>query len=80
MNWVLLPVLNKVTNQMIDNPFRISPQNVTVPANSSYAFNVKFAPYEPDSYFFQIAQCYIQLLNGTQNKVKKLTSGTTGFN
>lgn len=37
---------------MIDNPFKITPNNVIIQANSSYTFNVKFAPSEPDSYFF----------------------------
>ena len=41
-------------------------------------FNVDFAPYEPDSYFFQIGQCFINLLNGNDGKNKKLTMNSLG--
>lgn len=55
----------------------MTPKSATIPANGSYQFNVKFAPYEPGSYFFQVAQCFTQLLNGTHNKVKKMAMGAT---
>ena len=35
-------------------------------------FNVEFGPYEPDQYFFQIAQCHITLLNGALSKNKRI--------
>ena len=33
----------------------------------------------PDSYFFQIAQCFVQLVNGGVGKTKKLNFGSTGM-
>jgi hypothetical protein len=35
-------------------------------------FHFEFAPYEPDQYFFQIAQCFIQPNNGALSKNKRL--------
>ena len=52
VNWTLLPVLNKTTKQWVKNPFRVVPEQTTIKANGSFTFNVEFAPYEPDSYFF----------------------------
>lgn len=52
VNWVLLKVENKKTGEMMDNPFRISPAVETIAPNSSATFMARFAPYEPDSYFF----------------------------
>jgi len=72
IDWALLPVLNKTTGQFVKNPFRVIPERQEVEANSTYSFNVDFAPYEPDSYFFQIAQCFMHLLNGNAFKTKKL--------
>lgn len=72
-------MLNKTTGQFVKNPFRITPERQEIAANDSFAFNVDFCPYEPDSYFFQIAQCFLHLLNGNQFKQKKLmTSQPTG--
>ena len=51
-NWVLLKVQSKVTGELIDNPFRITPALAKIPANGSFTFTVEFAPTEPDSYFF----------------------------
>lgn len=55
VDWTLLPVLNKTTNQFVKNPFKVLPAQAEVGPNSNFIFNVDFAPYEPDSYFFQIA-------------------------
>jgi len=52
VNWTLLPVLSKTTKQWVKNPFRVLPESTTIKSNSSFNFNVEFAPYEPDSYFF----------------------------
>lgn len=52
VDWTLLPVLNKTTGQMVKNPFKVLPAQKEVAPNSIFAFNVDFAPYEPDSYFF----------------------------
>jgi hypothetical protein len=55
VNWALLNVLNKTTGQWVKNPFRIRPETAQLDANSSATFNVEFAPYVPDQYFFQTA-------------------------
>lgn len=55
VDWTLLPVLNKTTNQFVPNPFKVLPAKQEIGPNSTFAFNVDFAPYEPDSYFFQMA-------------------------
>ena len=52
VDWTLLPVLNKTTNQFVKNPFKVSPQRQEIEANGSYTFNVEFLPYEASSYFF----------------------------
>ena len=70
VDWTLLPVLNKTTNQFVKNPFKVVPAKQEVSANSTFVFQVDFAPYEPDSYFFQIAQCFISLQNGNHSKMK----------
>jgi len=41
-------------------------------------FNVDFAPYEVDSYFFQIVQCFVTLKNGNHSRMKELASATMG--
>lgn len=43
-------------------------------ANSNFVFDVDFAPFEPDGYFFQIAQCFVHLINGNEFKTKKLNA------
>jgi hypothetical protein len=72
VDWTLLPVLNKTTGQLVKNPFNVMPAQQEVGPNSTFIFNVDFAPYEPDSYFFQIAQCFITLQNGNHHKMKQL--------
>jgi len=59
VNWALLNVPNRTTGQWVKNPFRVKPELTTVAPNSSMNFEVEFAPYEPDQYFFQIAQCFV---------------------
>ena len=76
VDWTLLPVLNKTTNQFVKNPFKVVPAKQEVSANSTFVFQVDFAPYEPDSYFFQIAQCFINLQNGNHSKMKQLVAST----
>lgn len=72
VEWALLPVLDKATGKVVRNPFNVVPAELEIEANSTGVFNVDFAPYEPDSYFFQVAQCFVHLLNGGQFKTKKL--------
>ena len=52
IDWTLMPILSKTTGKQVDNPFKISPERYEIPQNSSFSFNVEFAPYEPSSYFF----------------------------
>lgn len=72
VSWVLLKIVNATTGQAIDNPFKVSPALAVIPPNSSFQFNVRFAPHIPDSYFFQIAQCFVHLMNGN-SKGKRVT-------
>ena len=76
VSWVLLKIINATTGLPIENPFKVSPAQTVIPANSSFQFNVRFAPHVPDSYFFQIAQCFIQLVNGCGTKTKRMAAGT----
>lgn len=46
---------------MVKNPFKVLPAQKEIGPNSVFVFNVDFAPYEPDSYFFQMAQCFVTL-------------------
>lgn len=52
INWALLNVMNKTTGQWVKNPFRIRPETAKIEAKTTMSFNVEFAPYEPDQYFF----------------------------
>ena len=72
VDWTLLNVFNKTQNKWVKNPFRIRPERQRIEANSTFNFSAEFAPYEPDQYFFQIAQCHIQLNNGALSKNKRL--------
>ena len=78
VNWVLLNVINSTTGLPIENPFKVSPQSTVVQANSAFQFNVRFSPHVPDSYFFQMAQCFVQLVNGGNGKTKRMELGKTG--
>jgi len=64
VNWHLLEVLDSKSGKMVKNPFRVNPVCAEIPAGENRVFDAEFAPYEPDSYFFQIAQCFISLKNG----------------
>ena len=72
VDWALLNVLNKTTGQWVKNPFRIKPEHTRIDAHGSANFTVDFAPYEPDQYFFQTAQCFIQVQNGGLSKNKRI--------
>ena len=56
----------------------MSPAKQEVGPNSTFVFNVDFAPYEVDSYFFQIVQCFVTLKNGNHSRMKELASATMG--
>jgi hypothetical protein len=72
VSWALLNVLNKTTGEWVKNPFRIRPETAKVEANSTMNFTVEFAPYIPDQYFFQTAQCFVQMNNGGMSKNKRI--------
>ena len=78
VNWTLLPIFDKNMGKQLKNPFSVHPTRQEIPANSTFTFNVDFGPYESDSYFFQIAQCFVQLLNGNHNKTKQLLASMDG--
>ena len=61
---------------MVKNPFRVTPAESEIPAETTMMYDVEFAPYESDSYFFQIGQCYVTMLNGNTDHVKKLAVET----
>lgn len=71
-------MLDKTTKTFVKNPFKVLPAQQDIAANSTFVFNVDFAPYEPDSYFFQIAQCFVTLQNGNHQKMKQLAQNTMG--
>lgn len=52
VDWTLLEVFNQTSGKYVKNPFNVSPAQQEIGAKSSFQFNVEFAPYEPDSYFF----------------------------
>lgn len=52
VDWALLKVMNTTTGQWVKNPFRVSPSEARIEANSDMPFSVDFAPYVPDQYFF----------------------------
>jgi hypothetical protein len=47
-----MDVMDKKTGKMVRNPFRVTPNEVEIPAGTCMLFEVEFAPYEMDSYFF----------------------------
>lgn len=72
VDWTLLPVVDKKTGIECRNPFNVKPAQVEISANTNYVFNVDFAPFEPDGYFFQMAQCFVNLMNGNEFRTKTL--------
>jgi hypothetical protein len=74
VDWTLMDVFDGTANKLVSNPFKVSPECQEIPANSTFVFNVEFAPYESSSYFFQLAQCFVYLINGNSFKTKKLQS------
>jgi hypothetical protein len=60
VRWYIPEVTNS-QGETIKNPFSLDEQHVIVDAKSTGTFNVKFKPFEPDYYFFQILQCFVYL-------------------
>lgn len=52
MQWHLLDIMDRKTGKMVSNPFRVTPVESEIPANTTMLYEVEFAPYEMDSYFF----------------------------
>lgn len=52
VDWALLPVIDKKTGKECKNPFNVKPSQVEISANGNFVFDVDFAPFEPDGYFF----------------------------
>lgn len=56
VRWTIPDVLNSQGEKNIENPFKVDLEHVTIDANSSASFKIKFKPFEPDYYFFQVMQ------------------------
>jgi hypothetical protein len=52
VDWALLPVIDKKTGKECKNPFNVKPAQTEIAANCNFVFEVDFAPFEPDGYFF----------------------------
>jgi hypothetical protein len=61
-----------VSEQWVSNPFKIRPACQSIASSSSFDFQADFCPYEPDQYFFQIAQCHVTMQNGALSKNKRI--------
>jgi hypothetical protein len=44
--------MDKRTAKMVKNPFRVTPAESEIPAGTTMMYEVEFAPYEMDTYFF----------------------------
>jgi hypothetical protein len=44
--------MDKRTGKTVKNPFRVAPAESEIPAGTTMMYEVEFAPYEMDSYFF----------------------------
>lgn len=51
----MLPVIDTATGKEHKNPFCVKPAQQEISANAAFTFDIDFAPYVPDGYFFQIA-------------------------
>lgn len=55
VKWTILDVLNS-QGEKTDNPYKVDEPTMIIEAKSSANFKIKFRPFEPDYYFFQILQ------------------------
>lgn len=55
LKWVL-PSATNSQGEQVKNPYSLSEMRAIIEPNSTYDFDVKFKPFEPDYYFFQILQ------------------------
>lgn len=70
VRWVIPEVTNS-QGDTVKNPFTIDTLTTTIDAKSKRSFDVKFKPFEPDYYFFQVLQCFVFLCNGTEHKMRR---------
>jgi hypothetical protein len=70
LRWVTPDVLNS-QGEVVKNCFKVEDQHTVIDAKSSGTFNIKFKPFEPDYYFFQVLQCFVYLCNGNEHKMRK---------
>lgn len=61
----------------MSNPFILKENEYEIEANSRGSAMVKFKPFEPNFYFFQILQCFIYMINGNENKMRKIEDTTS---
>jgi hypothetical protein len=74
IHWVI-PQATNSQGELVKNPFSFSEMTSVIDAKSSKDFDLKFKPFEPDYYFFQILQGYVYLYNGNENKMRKDEDG-----
>lgn len=55
LRWVIPDVTNS-QGEIVKNPFKVQDQYSVIEANSTGTFDIKFRPFEPYYYFFQILQ------------------------
>ena len=74
VKWTILDVLNS-QGEKTDNPYKVDESVMIIDAKSSANFVIKFRPFEPDYYFFQILQWFVYLLNGNEKKMRRQEGG-----
>jgi hypothetical protein len=74
IKWYVPEVMNS-QGEVVKNPFSVDEKYSTIKANSTGTFHIKFKPFEPDYYFFQVLQCFVYLWNGNQYKMRKEDDG-----
>lgn len=74
IRWVIPQAINS-QGESVKNPFSFDQMTTTIEAKSSKDFEVKFKPFEPDYYFFQVLQGYVYFYNGNENKLRKNEDG-----
>lgn len=74
IRWVI-PEVSNSQGETVKNPFNVDERRTIIDAKSIGTFDIKFKPFEPDYYFFQILQCFVYLYNGNENKIRRDEDG-----
>jgi hypothetical protein len=62
------------SGQMVKNPFQFKEEEFLLEPKQTASMFIKFRPYQPNFYFFQRLQCFVYMLNGNENKMRKIDS------